>query len=112
MARTYKRDSRGRFAGGGGGSSRAGKGSKPSAAAPKPKRAARSVESRIQRSLVVQENYNRRANVSPMNPTRFRNMGKRKAQQRQALANLYEKQSPANKKRALTALKRTRVMVG
>lgn len=197
MARTYKRDSRGRFAGGGGGSgarsgrsgkgdtglgralqnrqrgltvqqtatsatsskalkkarrsestarkargvyldradavlTKAGRGGRPasgsrtaskatskaskSAAAKKPK--ARGIEARLERSSQVKLGYDRRAQYAgqsgtrQMTPERLQHMGRRKQQQKQAIANLYGRLSPANQKRAMTKLKRSGIMNG
>jgi hypothetical protein len=128
MARTYKRDSRGRFAGGsGGGGGRSSVGGKtaPKAAsqprkpvaAKKPK--ARGIEARLERSSQVQLGYNRRSRAAGvvsgtrgMTPERLQHMGKRKQQQKQAIANLYGKLSPANQSRAMKKMKRSGIMNG
>lgn len=124
MARTYKRDSRGRFASGGGGgggarSSRSGGPvkSKRSSVAKKPK--ARGIEARLERSSQVRLGYDRRMEAAGvvsgtrrMTPERLQHMGKRKRQQKQAIANLYGRLSPANQKRANTKMKRSGIMNG
>jgi hypothetical protein len=129
MARSYKRDSNGRFAGGGGSSGgnkgssgkgksaskpRASRKATPATSKPKP----RGIEARLQRSSMVQENYRRRAQYSganvpgfkPMTPAKNQHIGKRLQQQRQAIANLYAKLTPSNRKRADTAMRRSGIM--
>ena len=110
MARSYRRDAQGRFSGGGGGGGgKSGASKKASATAKKPK--ARGIEARIDRSSKVRQDYDRKSDWSKnMTPQKLQRMAKRKQQQKQALANLYAKQTPSNQKRAMTALKRTRIM--
>ena len=47
-----------------------------------------------------------------MTPERLQHMGKRKQQQKQAIANLYGKLSPANQSRAMKKMKRSGIMNG
>lgn len=94
-----------------------------STTATKPRK--RGIEARIARSSIVQLNYTRSQlrppgesigssgqKQSAMTPAKAQHMAKRKRQQKQALANLYGKLSPANKKRADAAMKRSNVMNG
>ena len=82
MARKYKRDAKGRFAG-------------VSAAKGRPK-PSRSVEGRLDRSANVVLGNDRKA--TGMKPG---NAAKRRAQHKQALANYYSKLSPASQKKAV-----------
>lgn len=131
--RTYARDARGRFASGGGagksGSSKgktAGKKTVAAKAQPaKSKVKPRGVSSRLNRSSMVLLDYERsimRApgqrygskgqKISEMNPQKLQHMAKRKRQQKQAIANWYNRLSPANKKKADTLMRRNNVMNG
>jgi hypothetical protein len=67
---------------------------------------------------MVKQNYQRHAQYAgskltgskPMTPARIQHVGKRLQQQKQAIANLYGKLSPSNRKRADTAMRRSRIM--
>lgn len=58
-------------------------------------------------------NYTRvMAGSSKMTPSRLLAMGRRKQQQKQAIANLYGKLTPAQRKTADTKMRRSRLMNG
>lgn len=130
--RTYARDAKGRFASGGGAAKGASKGKatvgKAAAAKAQPtknKAKPRGVEKRLNRSSMVQLDYQRSSlrapgqrygskgqKISEMNPQKAQHMGKRVRQQKQAIANWYNRLSPANQKKAMTAMRRNNVMNG
>ena len=85
----------------------------------------RGVLSRLNRSSMVLQDYQRSSSrapgqrygskgqrISEMNPQKAQHMGKRVRQQKQAIANWYNSLSPANQKRARTAMRRNNVMNG
>jgi hypothetical protein len=85
----------------------------------------RGVSSRLNRSSMVLQDYQRSSSrapgqrygskgqrISEMNPQKAQHMGKRVRQQKQAIANWYNSLSPANQKRAMTVMRRNNVMNG